>query len=67
VKIYYFNEATRAHAGEGRADPDPLDRGRYLIPGNATDIEPPIVPTGMTAVFGTDAWLLVPYESVPNI
>lgn len=65
-RIFYFSDSTRAHIGEGAADRDPLDPERYLIPGNATEIEPPVAPPGKVAVFGTDHWLLVPRETVPS-
>lgn len=56
MKIYYFDEATRELLGEGRADPDPLDPGRFLVPSNATPIEPPEPRAGFVLLFATDFW-----------
>jgi len=44
------------YLGESEADESPLEPGVFLIPGSATEIEPPIVESGFTPVFNGVAW-----------
>lgn len=66
-QVYSFHPETREYMGPEVADESPLEPGVWLIPANATEIEPPVVPAGKAAVFGTDRWLLVPRETVPRV
>lgn len=66
MKIYYFDEATRALIGDGTADPDPMTPGSYLVPANATPVPPPSAPAGMVAVFTTGIWQVVSASTVPG-
>lgn len=56
--IWHYHPDTFVLLGAGQADPSPLDPpGVWLIPADATDIEPPVVPDGQQAVFD-GAWQL---------
>lgn len=59
MKIYYFHHDTRTFIGEGSADPSPVKKGEWLIPGNATEIEPPLSSAGKVAVFDGAKWGIV--------
>jgi len=51
MKIYLFNMVTGAYLGEDFADEDPLRRGVYVIPDDATTIPPPWFETGQIPFF----------------
>jgi hypothetical protein len=56
--IYNYHPDTGILLGSGLADPSPLEEGAWLIPGSATDIEPPAPQAGHVAVFDGTAWIL---------
>lgn len=62
MRIYYYGSATGIFMGSGEAEPDPMEDGKYLIPANATLIEPPEIPNGKRAVYRGGAWEL---EDIP--
>ncbi|KAF0217132.1 MAG: hypothetical protein FD174_3433 [Geobacteraceae bacterium] len=51
MKIYLFNPETGVYLGESFADEAPLERGKYVIPPDATTIAPPQVEHGQILVF----------------
>jgi hypothetical protein len=40
MKIFHYHPETGALLGEGKADPSPLEPGKWLVPAHATAIEP---------------------------
>ena len=54
--IVYNYDYKGRFLGYEEADESPLEPGVYLIPGQATNIEPPIFEKGFMAVFSGDAW-----------
>lgn len=40
MKIYHYHPITKEYLGEGLADKDPMIENNWLIPANATDLEP---------------------------
>ncbi|WP_175514085.1 hypothetical protein [Oceanisphaera psychrotolerans] len=43
MDIYHYHPVTGGLAGMGKADPDPLDQGNWLVPGHATTTPPPTI------------------------
>ena len=66
-KIYHYCEDTGRYLGESFAKVSPLDAKQgieaYLIPGNATDIEPPEPVDGKLRCFVDGAW---EYYDIPT-
>ena len=44
------------YLSEDVADPSPLEPGAYLIPANATTVNPPVYNEGFIAVFNGEGW-----------
>lgn len=67
MKIYHYDQHTGELVGTGFAALSPLDlkQGRevYMIPANATDIEPPQTIEGKTISFVNGAW---EYYDIPT-
>lgn len=61
MEIYYAHPVTREYLGSGRADPDPLNDGGWLIPSHAYIDAPPASPPGQAAQRSEDgsSWMLV--------
>jgi hypothetical protein len=61
MKVYNYNPDNKVYTFEEEADPDPLVPERWLIPANATTIEPPIVEEDEIARFidTTQEWEVV--------
>lgn len=57
-KIYHHHPDTGAMMGEGMADVDPLEPGRFLIPASATTDAPPTPGAGQFAAWNGNAWEL---------
>lgn len=55
-RIFNFNPDTGEFVSESEADESPLEPGVFLIPANATDIEPPSYGPGQRAVFADGKW-----------
>lgn len=51
MKLYLFNIRTGEYIGEKMANANPANPSQYLIPANATDIEPPAIEDGQIALF----------------
>ena len=54
MKIYLFDPETGVYLGEDFADEAPMGRDAYLLPDDATEIEPPEVGGGQFPVFHVD-------------
>jgi hypothetical protein len=63
MKIYHYHPETYKFIGEDVADPDPLDKGNWLIPANATDIEPLSEIEDMDICFIDGSWV---YKEKPE-
>ena len=61
MKIYLFNPENGIYLGEDFADEASLKRGTYIIPDDATVIQPPEVKPGEVPVFNreTEKWEVV--------
>ena len=51
MKIYLFNTETGMYLGEAFADENPLQRGVFVVPPDATAIAPPQAGPGEVPVF----------------
>ncbi|EKE03678.1 MAG: hypothetical protein ACD_20C00169G0008 [uncultured bacterium] len=58
MKIYNYHPITREFISESTADESPLEKGVYLIPGNATKIAPPQAGENEIACFENGSWLI---------
>ncbi len=57
--IYHFHPETGEFIGIGVADQDPLDESNWLVPANATEIEPPGHDPAKRLVFSGSEWQLI--------
>ena len=60
MKIYNYHPITKEFISESKADESPLEKGVYLIPGNATEIAPPQAGENEVACFENGIWLVKP-------
>ena len=51
MKVYLFDPETGMYQGEDFADENPMQRGAFVIPPDATTIAPPAVGCGQVPVF----------------
>ena len=58
--IYHYHPSTGEHIGQGNADPDPLQPGKFLLPAFATADVPPATGQHEVAVFGGVMWHVRP-------
>lgn len=61
MKIYNYDEVTKEITSESNATPDPLDKGKFLIPRNATPINKLPDKKGFTQWFNEsiDEWVYI--------
>lgn len=59
MDIYHFSAATGEYLGQGKADPDPLEEGRFLVPANSVTVAPPAVGAQQASVFSDGQWSIV--------
>lgn len=57
-ELYHFNGLTGEFVGKSPARKDPMDKGNYLIPANATDAPVELI-EGKAALFADGAWSYV--------
>jgi len=62
MKIYNYHPDTFEYLGQGIADPDPLDKGNWLIPGNSVVTPPPLPIEGKTIHYQDGEWI---YKDIP--
>ena len=60
MQIYHYHPATGVLLYASDADQSPLEENVFLIPANATDIEPPVAHANQVPVFSAGAWMLEP-------
>ncbi|WAR43589.1 DUF4376 domain-containing protein [Methylomonas rapida] len=60
MQIYHYHPVTHEVTATGVADASPLEPGVFLVPANATTIQPPSVYANQAAVFNGSAWEVVP-------
>ncbi|MDD3012629.1 MAG: tail fiber assembly protein [Candidatus Gastranaerophilales bacterium] len=58
MKIYNYNSMTKEYIGESIADENPLEEGVFLLPANATFLQPPNIAENEVAVFENDLWII---------
>lgn len=57
--VYNYHPTTHEYIGLNEADEDPLDKGKWLIPANATTITPPEPSEGKFRAFIDGVWSFV--------
>jgi hypothetical protein len=62
MNIFNFNPETKAYSGQTQANESPREPGVYLLPANATTLEPPAARDGFISVWGGSSWQV---ESIP--
>lgn len=58
--IYHYAPDTGLFLGTSEADESPMEKGVYLIPGFATDVEPPSPGEHETVAFSAGTWVTIP-------
>jgi hypothetical protein len=56
-KVWYYSTKDGSYISEGEASPDPIDGKSWLVPSNATTIEPPSQKKGWKSSFDGDKWI----------
>lgn len=56
MQIYHYHPVTGEYVGPGMADESPLEKGVWLVPANATALEPPIAREGHLVKFEAGSW-----------
>lgn len=56
MKIYNYHPLTKVFIGISDADPNPMREGDYLIPADATTVQPPSFGQGQQAYWNGSAW-----------
>lgn len=59
MKIWHYNWETGLLVGEGEARPNPREPGKFLVPANATVLEPPKPRADHAVMWGGEGWLVV--------
>lgn len=55
--IYHYSQADGEYLGDGKARPDPMEPGRWLIPAWATDKAPPAPQSGKSRHWDGLQWV----------
>jgi hypothetical protein len=66
MKIVYQTDAEGFFTGPVRADPSPLEPGKWLIPGGAVETAPPDLTEGQRARWVDGAWAVIDPEPEPE-
>ena len=64
--IHHYHPVSREYLGYSEADESPLEPGEFLIPANATSVEPPAVPEGKVAVWNSVDWSVLDIPTVED-
>ena len=69
MKIYHYDSSTKFFVAEGKADPDPLVQGSFLVPAFATEVEPPQLSSEQVAFWNGSQWEIkdAPKPEAPKI
>lgn len=59
MKIYNYHQELKYLIGEENAFESPLEPGVFLIPANATDIEPPTCESNQIQIFNETSWDII--------
>lgn len=65
MQIYHYHPESLEYVGEGVADESPLEPGVWLIPANATSVQPPDSCEGFRRLFCGGEWLQVAIPPPP--
>ena len=57
MRIYHYHPDTKQLMAADVADPNPLERGKWLVPAHATELEPPAAVEGKTRHFVDGVWV----------
>lgn len=60
MKIYLYSLDSFEFLGEGFAEPNPLEPGKFLVPANATITPPPERSFAEAVVFESGSWVIKP-------
>lgn len=60
MDIWHYHPEDGSLLGQGKADPDPMQAGHWLLPAWSTTIAPPAVGPDERAHFDGGAWIVVP-------
>lgn len=63
MDIYHYSEATGVYLGRSKAQADPMEPGRWLIPAWATSVAAGEEIEGMEQVFNGTEWV---YRDLPQ-
>jgi hypothetical protein len=55
-RIWFYSTTNGTLIQEGEAQPDPLEATNWLIPSNATTVEPPVQKKGWVSTFDGEKW-----------
>lgn len=66
MEIYNYNPDTFELVSKSVADKDPIEEGNWLIPANATNVQPPVEVEGKSRHFKDGAWVYVDIPVVPQ-
>lgn len=64
--IYHYHSETGAFLGQGEADKNPRERGKFIVPAFATTLPPPAPADGKIRVFRNGAWGYVREDSIES-
>lgn len=59
MQIYHYHQASQEFLSASQADESPLEPGVFLIPANATAVQPPAHNQGQASVFNGSSWSIV--------
>jgi len=59
MQIYHYSSVTHEFFTTSQADESPLEQGVFLIPSDATSVQPPSTGINQAAIFNGSAWLIV--------
>lgn len=63
MDIWHYHPGDGQLLGQGRADPNPVEPGNWLLPAWATTIAPPPIDAGERAHFNGSAWVVLPVSN----
>ena len=67
MQIWHFHPSTGVLIGAGRADPNPMEAGEWLLPAFSTLVPPPEADEGEMVVWVNGAWQISPIPAPPPV